>query len=601
MQHPLIQLTAILVLGIGAQWLSWRLRLPSILLLLIAGFVAGPATGFLKPDLLLGDLLFPIVSLSVAIILFEGGLSLDIAELREIGRVLGRLTTIGVGVTWLGVALLAHFLLGFDTGLAILFGAIMVVTGPTVIGPLLRHIRPSERVGSAIRWEGIVNDPIGAILAVLVFEAISAGGSEIAGPIVGIMKAVGAGGLLGLLGAGLLVLPLWRFWIPDFLQNPAALAVALATFALSDYVQPESGLLAVTVMGSAVASQKLVAVQHIVEFKENLRVLLISGLFIVLAARVPREMLGSVRVPEMLFLAGLILLVRPAAVALGTWGTKLTWRERFLLGVMAPRGIVAAAVASVFALELARRGYPGADRLVSITFLVIVGTVVVYGLSAAPVARWLGVASPNPQGVLLVGADPWIRSIAQCLSEQRVKVLLVDSNWSHVAAARSAGLVAHYGNILDEAMMDTLELEGIGRMMALTSNDEVNALAALHFGEVFGRDKVYQLSPEGAESGSRRQAIPKHLRGRFLFAPNATSAQLVNRFAVGQTVKATPLTEEFGYENFRAHYGDDALPLFAVKDPGQLVIYAAVDTPNPKAGQTLISLVAAHTTPMATE
>lgn len=592
MQDLLIQLAAVLVLGVGATWLSWRFRLPSILLLLVVGFLAGPMTGLLDPDNLLGNLLFPVVSLSVAVILFEGGLSLDVAELRDVGRVLRNLITVGVLVTWAGVTLLARGLLGFDWGLATLLGAILVVTGPTVIVPLMRHVRPSHRVGSAIKWEGIVNDPVGAILAVLVFEVIVTGGPEFSAHTAAVVfKALSSGVLLGAAGAALLVVTLRRYWIPDFLQNPGALAVALAVFVVANLVQAEAGLLAVTVMGSALASQKLVSVRHIVEFKENLRVLLISFLFIILAARIPLYSLLETGLGGLLFLVALILLVRPVTVALATIGTSLNWRERCFLGFMAPRGIVAAAVSSIFALELGRSGLQSAEQLISITFLVIVGTVLVYGLAAAPVARWLGVAAPDPQGLLIVGADPWIRSLAQTLREQEIDILLVDSNWAHVTAARQNGLRASYGNVLDEQTMDALDLDGIGSMLALTSNDEVNALAALHFGDVFGRARVYQLAPVGSASGESGPRLSKFLGGRFLFASDATHDAITRRFESGAVVKRNTLRPAFTYEDFRGRYGSSALPLFVVREQGQLIVVAAADSINPKPGQTLISVV----------
>ncbi len=592
MEHYAIQLAGLVALGVGATWLAWRVRVPSILLLLMVGFLAGPVTGILQPDTLLGDLLFPIVSLSVAVILFEGGLSLDIDELRDIGRVVRNLMTVGVLVTWGGTTALAYLLLGFDLGLATLLGAILVVTGPTVIIPLLRHVRPSARVGSAIRWEGIVNDPIGAILAVLVFGVITAGGGQhVTGATIGVAKAIGAGVGTGLIGAGVLVFPLQRYWIPDFLQNPAALAVALATFTVSNMLQTESGLLAVTVMGSALASQKLVSVRHIVEFKENLRVLLISVLFIVLAAQVPMSALSSTNWSSLAFLAGLILLVRPLAVMAATWRTELVWQERALLGWMAPRGIVAAAVASIFALELGRAGFPGAERLIPATFLVIVGTVIVYGLSAVPVARKLGVASPNPQGLLMVGAAEWVRSLAQLLTAQGFRVLLVDSNWAHVTAARNAGLSAHYGNILAAQAMDELELEGLGRLLAMTPNDEVNALATLHFAEVFGRSSVFQLISRDRTADGSGPTIPSHLRGRFLYAPDATHQAIAARVAAGAVFKRTTLSEEFGFDDFQSRHGNTALLMFVSKGPGDLEVIAAESTRSPKAGHTLISLV----------
>ncbi len=592
MERHLLELAGLIGLGIGATWLSWRLGVPSILLLLIAGFLAGPVAGVLDPDALLGDLLFPIVSLSVAIILFEGGLSLDIKELKDIGRVIRNLATIGVLVTWVGATALAHVLLGFSLGVATLLGAILVVTGPTVIIPLLRHVRPAARIGSTAKWEGIVNDPIGAILAVLVFEAIVAGGgSHMSGAVLGVVKALGAGIVFGLLGAGTLVYPLRRYWIPDFLQNPAALAVAVAAFTLSNTVQTESGLLAVTVMGSTLASQKQVSVRHIVEFKENLRVLLISILFIVLAARVPLSVLASTRGSSLAFLAALILLVRPLSVAAATWRTELNWRERCFLGWLAPRGIIAAAVSSVFALELARIGHPEAQRLIPITFLVIVGTVIVYGISAAHVARRLGLASPNPQGLLVAGADDWVRSLAELLQSQGYRVVLVDSNWSHVAAARSTGLTAQYGNILAEQAMDELELDGIGRLLAMTPNDEVNALAALHFKEMFGSSNVFQLVPESATAGGDDPTIPQHLRGRFLFGNAATYHTLATRIGAGGVFKKTTLSDEFEFEDYLTQHGDTVLPLFIIKDTGALDVVVTTGLPSPKQGQAVISLV----------
>ncbi|MEE9534039.1 MAG: cation:proton antiporter [Acidimicrobiia bacterium] len=593
MEHPLLGLAAIIVIGIAAQWLSWRLRLPAIFLLLLAGFVAGSATGWIDPDHLLGEALFPIVSLSVAIILFEGGLSLDIDELAKIGRVVRNLASIGVVATWALSAIAARFLLGFDWPLSALLGAILVVTGPTVIIPLLRHIRPTAKLGSAIRWEGIVNDPIGAILAVLVFNAIVVGeGQEgISAAALGVVKALGAGGALGLAGAGLIVLLLKRYWVPDFLQSPVTLAVVMVVFSLSDLVLSESGLLAVTVMGSALASQNVVTVRHIVEFKENLRVLLISALFVILAARLPISDPAYSDPGSLLFLAALILVVRPASVALSTIGTFLTWRERVFLGFMAPRGIVAAAVASIFSLELMELGYPGAEKLAPVMFLVIVGTVALYGLGAGRVARWLGVATPNPQGMLLLGASGWVRAVAQALKAEGVEVTLVDANRKNVAQARHDGLDAKYENILAEYAFEDLELDGIGRFLALTPNDEVNSLATVHASDVFERSNVYQLPPEGADKGGRLTEMPAHLRGRILFDTVATHAEITKRFAQGATIKRTGLTDEFGFDGFIEHYRGAALPLFVVTEAGKVRVLEAQGKVPVKAGQTLISLV----------
>ncbi len=580
-------------MGVGAQWLAWQLHLPSILLLLIAGFVAGPVTGLIDPDALLGDRLFPLVELSVAIILFEGGLSLRVRELNEIGGVVRRLITTGILITWSATTVLAIVLLDLEVPLALLLGALFVVSGPTVIIPLLQQIRPEGRVGDAIKWEGIVNDPIGAILAVLVLEAILAGGFEagIMVAVTGILRAAIIGALVGFASAAVIMLALRYYLVPDFLQNPMTLALVVFTLALPNLFQAESGLLAVTVMGATLASQKTVTVRHIVEFKENLRVLLIAVLFVILAARLPLMDPDYLSPGSLLFVAALVLLVRPLAVAASTWGSNLNWRERLFLSCMAPRGIVAAAVASLFALRLAEGSSLAAHRIVPLTFLVIAGTVTIYGLAAPIVARRLGMATPNPQGVLLVGAASWIRDIARVIHDQGLRVVMVDSNWANVRDARIAGLEAHYLDILDERAVESLDLHGIGQLVALTSNDEVNALSALHFGELFGRSSVYQLPAGDKANGQGGEGIPEHLRGRWLFNADATYETLSRRAHRGATVEQVKISAEFSFADFKERYGETALPLFVRRGQGDLVVVTAMDPAAAKPDDTVIALV----------
>ena len=396
-ENLLIAVASIITLGIAAEWFAWRIGLPSILVLLVFGFLAGPLTGFLDPDVMLGDLLFPIVSISVAVILFEGGASLRIGELRQIGGVVRNLVTIGVALTWVLAATAAYLFLGLDPAAAALLGAILVVTGPTVIVPLLRQMRPVPQVASTLKWEGILIDPIGAVLAVLVFEAVVAGGLEraTAAVLLGLLKTLLIGGLAAALGVGILVFLMDRQWVPDFLQSPLALMVVVTAFAASNAMQSESGLLTATLMGVALANQKAVEVRHILEFKENLRVLLISSLFILLAARLELSDLARIGLPELAFLATLVLVIRPLSVAVSTLGSELEWRERIMVAFVAPRGIVAAAVSSMFALELAHAGHE-AYQLASLTFMVIIGTVAIYGLGSTPLARLLGVSKPDP-------------------------------------------------------------------------------------------------------------------------------------------------------------------------------------------------------------
>ena len=595
-EHLLFDLAGIIVLGIGAQWLGWRLQIPAILPLLLFGLLAGPLTGYVRPDELLGDLLLPIVSLSVAVILFEGGLTLNIRELPAIRRILWRLMSIGALVTWAVGAGAAYWLLNLDLGLAVLLGAILVVTGPTVIGPLLRSVRPSEPVGALLRWEGIIVDPIGGMLAVLVFEALHIGEVQQATPLVAlvIIKTVFLGSACGLAGAGALFLLLRRYWVPDYLQSPVALMLVIASFVCSNGLQEESGLFAVTVMGIALANQRRVAVKHIVEFKENLRVVLIASLFILLAARLQLEAITQMGLSELAFVGVLLLVARPASVALSTLGTDLSWRERLFLAWVAPRGIVAAAVASIFALRLAETGYANAERLVPLTFLVIISTVAVYGLAAVPLARWLKIAAPNPRGVLIVGAHTWAQAIATSLQEAGFRTVLVDTNYANISVAQMANLPAYHGNILAAEALDRIDMSGIGRLLALTPNDEVNTLATLRLTEVFGRGEVYRLASK--DQRMQREELSHELQGRLLFAPGLTYAQLQERFTAGATIKKTPLSQRFDYAAFRAQYGNAAISLFVMNETGGLLVCTA-DTPlTPQPGQTLISLV-----PIATE
>ena len=590
-ENPLLGLASIVVLGISAEWLAWRLRLPSILLLLIFGFVAG--SFFLNPDELFGDLLLPMVSLSVAIILFEGGLNLRVAELRKTGGVVRNLMTIGILVTWLTGTIAAYFILGLSIELAVLLGAILVLTGPTVIVPLLRYLRPRGQVGSILKWEGIVIDPIGAILAVLVLEVIIAGGFQEATTlvVVSLLKTVFLGGTIGALGAIVVILLMSRYLIPDFLHSVVTLMVVVAAFTASNLLQTDSGLLAVTVMGIVLANQKTVSVRHIIEFKENLRVLLIASLFILLAARLEISDLTIINLGSLVVFLGILMLIaRPLSVALSTLGSELNLRERLFMSWLAPRGIVAAAVASVFALRLAEAGHPQAELLVPLTFTVIVATVAIYGLSTPPVARQLKIAEPNPQGVLIIGSHTWARAIANALQEEGYKVLTVDANWANISAARMAGISTFYANILSQYALDEIELGGMGHLIALTSDDEFNSLAVLQLANTFGQSAVYQLPSESDEKGHKGK-VSRHLRGRLLFGSAITYAYLTARFATGAVIKTTSLTEEFDYNAFQMHYGETAVPLFLIDQNDNLVIFTVNNPPKPKPGQKLISLI----------
>jgi NhaP-type Na+/H+ or K+/H+ antiporter len=588
-EHALVSLSAVVILGIAAQWMGWRMRIPSILVLLVFGIVAGPVLGWINPGELLGSLLYPVVSLAVALILFEGGLSLSVKEFRAIGAVMAWLVTLGAAMTWLIGALAAHWILGLAWPLAILLGAVLVVTGPTVIGPMLRFIRPTGRTGAILKWEGIVIDPIGAMLAVLVFQVLLHSGTEPEMVVATtVLKTIAIGALLGLLGALVLGFSMKRDLIPDYLQNPVAVMFVVAVFTGANLLQSESGLLAVTIMGFALANQKAISVQHIVEFKENLRVLLISAVFILLAAHLKLQDLEQIGFSSFLFFLVLVLVARPAAVFASTLGSKLSLKEKLFLSWMAPRGIVAAAVASIFALRMEEVGMAGSEVLVPQTFFVIIGTVALYGLTAPWVARRLGLAKAQPQGVLFLGGRFWVRNIAKTLLDEGYPVMLVDNSRHNVSAARMAGIPAFYASIFADNVLDRVEISGIGKLMAMTSNDDVNSLAALHFAPVFGRSQVYQLMPEDEKL---LEAHSRHLRGRFLFGKGMTHMALSQRFTDEAVVKKTRLSEEFGFEELKAQYGGEVLPLFLITEEGNLQVFTSEGNIKIRAGQTLLSLV----------
>ena len=592
-ETALVGLATVLTLGFLARWIAWRLHLPSILLLLLTGLVAGPGTLFLNPDELFGNALLPFVSISVALILFEGGLSLSFRDLKGIGGVVRNLVTVGVVVTGVIASAGAYLILSLDLPLALLLGSILVVTGPTVIIPLLQHVRPASPLGHIVRWEGILNDPFGALLAVLVFEAILAGEMTSRADEAGIafLSAVGFGVLVGAVGAGLMVLVLRFQWIPEFLDAYFSLTMVVAVLMVSNHYHAESGLIAVTVMGIVLANQRASHVKHIVEFNEHLRVLVISILFILLAARLKVDDIYSVTWREWVFLAVLIVAARPAAVAVATLGSGMTWQQKAFLSAMAPRGIVAAAVASVFAVRLEAAGVAGAERLTPVVFFVIIGTVTVYGLGAFPFAKRLDLAQPHPQGVLFVGAQLWACRIAKVLQDAGFRVVMADSNWANVTAARLQGLPTHFGSIFSRCVLEEVDLCGIGRLLAVTSNDEANSLASVHFAEIFGRHEVYQLFPEACGASERSAVFPLHLQGRRVFGPGASYQGLASRFRDGWTVKKTMLGKNFDYQAFLDQHGEGAIPLFVISSNGDLQPARAEDSFKPRSQQTIICLV----------
>lgn len=595
--HILLGLGGIAAAALASQWLAWRLRLPAILFLLLCGIGAGPILGWLQPEHLFGPLLFPLVSLSVAIILFEGSLTLKLSEWREIGSVVQRMVSIGAIATWVVIALSTHYLLSFPWDMAVLFGCLTLVTGPTVIVPMLRVMRPNAAIANILRWEGIVIDPIGAMLAVVVFSFIVSqdghGGAWSAG-ISTFTLVIACGCLLGVTGGWLLGIALRRHWLPEYLENLAALAAVLGIFIVANLLVHESGLLAVTVMGMWLANMRGVDVQRILHFKENLSVLLISALFILLAARLDLNALIALGPITLVVLAIIQLIARPLCVALSTTGSSLNWRERALLSWIAPRGIVAAAVSAIFAERLTQHGYSQAHLLVPLTFLVIIGTVVLQSATARPLARLLKVAEPSPHGFLIIGANPLARAIGKALHQRDQHVLLTDSSWENISTARMDGLPTYFGNPASQHADAHLDMVGLGHLLALSPSSEQNSLACTRFRPDFGKANLYYLPSQREQRLSEKHRTSDEHRGQPLGYPSQTYGQLASALARGAEIRATTLSESFSWEHYRSLHGDATTVLMTLDPRGRTHIASGELSVTPGPGWTLLALIDAQ-------
>jgi len=599
-EYQLILLASIGIVSLVCQWVAWRLRLPAILFLLIAGIVMGPFLGFLDPDKLLGDLLFPIVSLAVAVILFEGSLTLKFSEMQEHGKMVRNLLGTGMLTTWIVSALASILVLDLSWPVAALFGAIVVVTGPTVIMPLLRAVRPNGRIANILKWEGIVIDPLGALLAVLVYEFVISGAAEGGAwshTFVTFGSTLVLGATLGGSSGYLLGSALRSHWLPQFLQNAGSLTFMLGVYALSNFLVHESGLLTVTIMGIWLANMKGVPVDDILEFKESLSVLLISALFILLAARIDLSALAELGLGPVWVILILLLIARPVAVWLAAIGTDLSWQEKTFLSWVAPRGIVAAAVSALFAFKLEDAGYSDAGVLVPLVFLVIVTTVIIQSLTASPMARLLNVKEADSNGFLLIGANNVARLIAKAFAAKDIPVVLTDTSWENVRAARMENLRVYYGNPVSEHAENNLDLTGIGNMMAISPYRQLNTLATYHYLDLLSVNHVFGL-PEGEQDArASHQSAEKYVKTRNQFEESVTFAKLASLVSQGATVKVTQLSPEFGYQDYLEQHAGRVTPLFAINPQKKVTPLGGENSIQPAEGWEVLGIVKASEDP----
>ena len=507
----MIELSGIIILGILAQWVAWKLKIPAILPLILIGLLVGPvAAEFLSEDgtkwiepiwngkegLFPGESLFYFVSLAISIILFEGGLTLKLSEIKNVGPVISKLISVGSAVTFFGAALAAHFIFGLSWEISYLFSGLIIVTGPTVITPILRNIPLKKDVSAVLKWEGILIDPIGALVAVLVFEFISvdAGGEFTKTALIEFGKIVLFGTTFGFTFAHALNFIINKKLVPHYLLNVFALAAVLGVFVLSDAFAHESGLLAVVVMGMVLGNSNSHYLKDLLYFKESLSVLLISILFILLAANINfSELLLIFNWNTAILFAVVVFVVRPLGVFLSTTNSTLKLNEKLFISWVGPRGIVAAGIASLFGLKLASKGVPGAEYITPLVFVIVLGTVLLNATTARLFAKLVGVFLKQSNGILIVGANHVSRLIGVYLERNERHVVLIDSNEINVAKAKASGLEAFKTNIYSDALVDNIELSAVGYLMAITANSDINKYAIDKFSQEFGENGSFRL------------------------------------------------------------------------------------------------------------
>ena len=587
MQDIITTVAIIGALGIGAQWVAWRTQVPAIVVLLLAGLLAGPATGLVSPSEDFGDLLKPFVALAVAVILFEGGMTLNLAEIRGTATAVRRIILIAPPLVWGLGSVAAHVLGGLSWEAAIVFSGIMVVTGPTVIMPLLRQAKLPSRAGSVLRWEAIVVDPIGALFAVIAFEVVVATTSGTPAGTIALQVALAL--LIGIVGGFLLTRALAtafsRGLVPDYLKAPILLAAVLVGYAATDAVLAEAGLVTVTVMGIVLANAKLASYTELRRFKEVMTVILVSGLFIILTANITIESILSLGWRDGLYLLALLFVVRPAAILLATLGTELSLRERLLIGWIAPRGVVAVAVSGLFAGTLVQIGIEDGARLAPLAFLVVLVTVILHGFSLKPLANLLGITSDEPDGFLLVGANRFTLALAEKLKASGLPLLIVDRNRSRLFMARQAGFPTYFGEILSEAAEHHLDLSRYGTLIAATDNDAYNALVCTDFGPELGRTRTLRL---GQEERRESEELSYTVSGQRLLKPSLSETEAEEKMRTeGWTIQRTKLTESYSLDTLRAHRDPGTQILFAVGPKGRFLSPALEAQFKPGPGATV--------------
>ncbi|WP_298340868.1 sodium:proton antiporter [uncultured Algibacter sp.] len=602
----MLELAGIIILGILAQWFAWKFKIPAILPLILIGLLVGPiAAAFLSEDgskwiepvwngkkgLFPGDGLYYFVSLAISIILFEGGLTLKRSEIKNVGPVITKLITLGSAITFFGAGMLAYFIFNLSWELSFLFAGLIIVTGPTVITPILRNIPLKKDISTVLKWEGILIDPIGALVAVLVFEFISVEGDSgfTKTALIEFGKIVLFGTTFGFTFAHALAFAINKKFIPHYLLNVVSLSTVLLVFVESEIFAHESGLLAVVVMGMVLGNGKLNNLKELLYFKESLSVLLISILFILLAANINIEDLMLLYTWKTAILFALVVfLIRPLAVFVSTHGSKLKFNEKLFISWVGPRGIVAAGIASLFGSKLIKQGIEGAEYITPLVFMIVLGTVLLNATTARLFAKLVGVFLKKSDGILIVGASKVSRLLGHYLVTNNRHVVLIDSNENNIEKAKELGLEAISTNIYSETLTDNIELNDVGYLMALTGNPDINKYAINKFSNQFGENGSFRLVT--AQEIGDEDNNPKE----GLFSHKDDYNRLMDLTRKHPSIQEIDLEDKKHYKKLieMSNNDEDIIPLFVKDNEGEFHIISSnnLEFENIEEGYQLVYL-----------
>ncbi|MFV0632861.1 cation:proton antiporter [Demequina sp.] len=596
-------LVVILAAGLAAQLLATRLKIPAIVVLIATGLLLGPLSGIIEVPAN-SEEVSALIGLGVAVVLFEGAMDLRFHEIKDVKVGIRRLTILGPPVAMTLGALAAYFIGGLEWPVAWVLGALLVVTGPTVIIPLLRQARLNKQSASLLKWEGIINDPIGVLLALLTLQYFLIADANADPDLEEIARALGlASVVVTLAGAVLIAIVLGgaagygmglmfrRGWVPAHLRSPLLLVLVLVVSTVADHVVNESGLLAVTLMGIVLGNMNLADRERLLDFKEGLSVVILSALFIIIPAQLELDQLGLIDWRIIGFVLALMFVVRPLTIALVTIGSPIRWQDRVLMGWIAPRGIVAAATAGVFGPELIERGgYEDGAVFLPTVFLVIITTVLAHGFSIGWLARRLGLASGEANGLLIVGASPWAQSLATTLTDHQVAVVVADGSYQRLQPLRMAGVPTYFGEVLSEHAEEHIDTNRLSYVLCATDNDYYNALVSRAQGAEVGYHRTFMIATHG-ESPHQERRLPFERRASFAFDGAWDYFQLNERTQHGWSVHTTKLTADFGWDQWQERQRERNVEWVLVGEvgpTGSFRLYSEEQPFIPLAGSTVL-------------